>query len=251
MRDQYLELLGVERRAPSLEFLSELQASHLIHVPFENLDVFHRRGVSTDVEVSVEKVIGGRGGWCFELNGAFGWLLREIGFETDYVSCRVLGDDGWGPPLDHCALLVHLDGQRVFVDVGFGDCCIVPVPLESGSFDGVPRSVQCKVSDEGFVITERQLDGSWVDQLWGSLEPLALSAFQKRSEFLQTEPGLGWTKKPFATRATDKRGSRITLRPGILRRREGRGEFVDSPVEADEWSTVLDAHFGLDDTATL
>ena len=100
MKDQYLERLGVERRAPSLEFLSELQASHLIHVPFENLDVFHRRGVSTEAEVSVEKVIGGRGGWCFELNGAFGWLLNEIGFDAEYVSCRVLDDDEWSTLLD-------------------------------------------------------------------------------------------------------------------------------------------------------
>lgn len=248
MRDEYLERLGIglDRRGPSLEYLAELQAAHLINVPFENLDVFHRRGVSTDVGHSLEKILSrGRGGWCFELNGAFGWLLDKVGFEVQYVSCRVFGADGWGPPLDHCALVVQVDGQRLFVDVGFGDCCMLPVPLIDGTHHGVPRPVRCKVDDDGFVIADRQLDGSWVDQLWGSFEPLPLAAFSPRSDFLQTEPGLGWTTKPFAARATDAHGSRITMRPGVLRRRESLGEFVARPVQSDQWSTLLDTHFGL------
>jgi hypothetical protein len=109
--------------------------------------------------------------------------------------------------------------------------------------------VRCDVDNDGFVIADRELDGSWVDQLWGTFEPLALSAFTPRSDFLQTEPGLGWTTRPFATRATGRDGSRITLRPGILRRREACEEFVDNPVEPDRWSALLSAEFGLDDTA--
>jgi N-hydroxyarylamine O-acetyltransferase len=252
MRDEYLERLGVkvDGRSPSPDLLGELQLAHLIRVPFENLDVFHRRGVSTDIEHSLAKILaGGRGGWCFELNGAFGWLLSEVGFEVDYVSCRVHGDDGWGPPLDHCALVVHLEGRRVFVDVGFGDCCIVPIPLERGTHVGLPRTVRCDVDNDGFVIADRQADGSWTDRLWGSFEPLALDAFKPRSDFLQTEPGLGWTTKPFATRATGRDGSRITLRPGVFRRRDACGEFVDNPVEPDQWSALLSAEFGLNDTA--
>ena len=107
-------------------------------MPFENLDVFHRRGVSTDVASSYAKVINrGRGGWCFELNGAFGWLLAELGFEVDRVSCQVWGDDGWGPPLDHLALVVHLGGERWLADVGFGDCCLSPIRLVDGEVDRV------------------------------------------------------------------------------------------------------------------
>ncbi len=253
MRDRYIERLGIQLnyRSPSLGLLEELQAAHLICVPFENLDVFHERGVTTDVESSLSKIVSrGRGGWCFELNGAFGWLLNELGFESDYVSCRVLDDNGWGPPLDHCALVVHLDGRHFFVDVGFGDCCIVPIPLETGDHPGLPRSIRCNVDDDGFVIADQQPDGSWVDQLWGSFEPLALSAFTPRSNYLQTEPGLSWTKNPFATRATATDGSRITIRPAIFRRRESRGEFIDQPVEPEQWSSLLYNNFGLDDSLT-
>ena len=135
MRDGYLDLLGVDvaGRPADLELLRELQVAHLIAVPFDNLDVFHRRGADTDVAGSVAKIVERRrGGWCFELNGAFGWLLRELGFEVTYVSCRVHLDSGWGPELDHCAVVVRLDGEPWFVDVGFGDACMVPVPLAAG-----------------------------------------------------------------------------------------------------------------------
>jgi arylamine N-acetyltransferase len=34
-------------------------------------------------------VIGGRGGFCYELNGLFRWLLRSLGFAVSMVSARV------------------------------------------------------------------------------------------------------------------------------------------------------------------
>jgi N-hydroxyarylamine O-acetyltransferase len=250
LRPRYLGRIGLDAawRKPTLEYLATLQTAHMIAVAFENLDVFHRRGVTTDAVSNVVKIVErGRGGWCFELNGAFGWLLNEVGFHVDYVSCRVFGADAWGPPLDHCALVVQLDSRRWLVDVGFGDNCMVPIPLEDGTHHGIPRPVRCQLDGDGFILAERQLDGVWVDQLWGSFDPLPLSAFTPRSEFLQTEPGLPWTERPFATRATDADGSRVTLRPGVLRRRVGCAEFVDTPVLNEDWPAVLFDNFGLVD----
>ncbi len=250
---KYLNRLGFtgeESRTPDLGWLSELQAAHMIHVPFENLDVFHRRGVTTDLEHSLDKVINRRrGGWCFELNGAFGWLLSELGFETSYVSCRVFGDGAWGPELDHCGLVVQIDDVPTYVDVGFGDNCMVPIPLTEGLHNGVPRQIECKIDEDSFVLSELQLDGTWTESLWGSYAPLPLSAFTPRSHFLQTEPGLSWTEKPFATRATAADGSRVTLRRKVLKQRRQTGEFTDAEVTEDEWTPLLGAHFDMIDTA--
>ena len=70
-----------------LETLEALQRAHLTAVPFENLDVVHRRGVHTDPARSVAKIVDRRrGGWCYELNGAFHALLSSLGFEA-----RLLG----------------------------------------------------------------------------------------------------------------------------------------------------------------
>ena len=247
----YLDRIGLDRiafaaagRPPDLDLLADLQAAHLVAVPFENLDVYRRRGVRTDLAWSLPKIVEGRrGGWCFELNGAFGWLLSELGYSVDSVSCRVFGADGWGPALDHCALVVHLDGERWLVDVGFGDCCMVPVRIVDGEQPAVPRRVRFHVDDDSFVLSELGLDGTWFDSLHGSFEPRRLDDFTPRSDFLQTEPGLAWTEKPFATRATASDGSRVTLRHGLLRLRHGCGPFVDRPVSDDEFPAMLLEHF--------
>ena len=248
--EHYLDRIGALAAGgpPDLDALATLQAAHLVTVPFENLDVYHRRGVSTDVAASYAKVVEGRrGGWCFELNGLFGWLLGRLGYEVDRVSCQVWGPDGWGPPFDHLGLVVHLDSERWLVDVGFGDCCMSPICLTSAETDAVPRPVRCAVDGDGFVTRERQLDGTWVEQLRGSFTPRALADFEPRSRHLQTAPGLAWTEKPFATRALDASGSRVTLRRHVLRTRAGSGEFVDRPVATDEWSALLAEHFDLVD----
>jgi N-hydroxyarylamine O-acetyltransferase len=245
---QYLERIGVapSERSPDASGLRDLQVAHLLTVPFENLDVFNRRGVTTDLAWSLPKVVERRrGGWCFELNGAFGWLLGQLGYEVDYVSCQVFGDDGWGPALDHCALVVHLDGVRWFVDVGFGDCCMVPVRMEDGEHDAVPRRVRFTIDGDSFRLSELALDGTWRDSLQGTFQPRQLIDFTPRSEFLQTEPGLAWTARPFATRATAPDGSRMILRHNVLRVREGCGEFVDSPVDEEQFDALLSQHFGL------
>lgn len=254
---RYLARIGVDahHRAPDLTLLTELQAAHLASVPFENLDVFHRRGVSTDPAVSIAKIVDRRrGGWCFELNGSFAWLLGELGYTATTVSCRVHGDDGWGPDLDHCAVVVDLDGERWFVDVGFGDCCTVPVALRPGEHRGVPRAVAVRhvlapTGGDGFVLAERVGD-EWHDQLHIDPTPRSMDEFEPRSTYLQTEPGQLWTQQPFATRATDALGSRVTLRAGVLRRREGTADPVDTDVAgmADvEWSHLLHEQFGLTD----
>ena len=63
---------------PNLENLRNLQVAHLLHVPFENLDI-HRK-VEIDLEGSYEKIVKrNRGGFCYELNGLFYELLEALG----------------------------------------------------------------------------------------------------------------------------------------------------------------------------
>jgi N-hydroxyarylamine O-acetyltransferase len=249
VRDDYLDRLGIDPAGRPLDrgLLRELQVAHLIAVPFENLHVFHRRGVDTAVTSSVAKILDHRGGWCFELNGAFGWLLRDLGYDATYVACRVHGDDGWGPEFDHCALVVRIDGDPWFVDVGFGDACMVPVPLVAGDHDGVPRPVRVRTDGTAVVLAELGSDGLWADRLHIDPAPRTMDEFEPRSTYLQTEPGLMWTEKPFATRATAADGSRVTLRNGVLRVRTGAEEPVDVTVDEADWSRLLRDHLGITD----
>jgi N-hydroxyarylamine O-acetyltransferase len=249
--DRYLQRIGVSPQTgpPTLELLAALQLAHLSHVPFENLHVYHARGVRTDVDWSYPKIVEQRrGGWCFEVNGCFGALLRAVGFELDYISCQVWNQGEWGPPLDHLGLLVHLDGERCFVDVGFGDNCLVPLPIGDGEYPAAPRRARIELDDDAFVLTELMPEEGWLPQMRGTFEPRELADFTPRSEYLKTAPDLGWSTKPFATRALDGEGSRVTLRRDLLRVRTGSGSYIDTTVAEEEWSDLLTEHFQLSDT---
>ena len=61
------------------------------------------------------------GGWCFQLNGLFHWLLTELGFKVVMTGSSTKTDEGeWRNAMDHMALIARIDGKSYLVDVGFG-----------------------------------------------------------------------------------------------------------------------------------
>src|SRR5262245_17536106 len=76
---------------PDFDTLRRVHLAHQLAVPFENLDVQLKRPLTTAVEASFEKIVARRrGGWCYEMNGLFGWALREIGFDVQRVGAGVM-----------------------------------------------------------------------------------------------------------------------------------------------------------------
>src|SRR5712671_3170173 len=105
--------------APDNETLRLLHLAHLRTVPFENLSIHTNDAIVLDDDALFEKiVVRRRGGFCYELNGLFAALLRELGFEVELVSAQVARTDGgFSPDFDHMALLVVRD-ERWLADVG-------------------------------------------------------------------------------------------------------------------------------------
>lgn len=135
--EAYFERIGLEphmREKPDSKFLRNLQFAHCTTVPYENLDII--RGTPTSLEPGAlfEKIVSRRmGGLCFELNGAFGALLRELGYEVTDVAARFLRDETTIPMRRHRVLLVQTEGGRMVCDVGIGQSCPrEPVKLEEG-----------------------------------------------------------------------------------------------------------------------
>ena len=61
------------------------------------------------------------GGWCFQLNGLFHWLLTELGFKVVMTGSSTKTDEGeWRNAKDHMALIARIAGKSYLVDVGFG-----------------------------------------------------------------------------------------------------------------------------------
>ncbi len=125
---------------PGAAALRSLQLAHLYAVPFENLDIHLGRPLSLELPALYDKIVTRRrGGFCYELNGLFAWLLQSLGFTVSLLSARVANADGtYGPEFDHLALLVEgaagsrPAGERWLADVGFGDGFLEPLRLEPG-----------------------------------------------------------------------------------------------------------------------
>ncbi len=227
-----------------VETLEALQRAHLTAVPFENLHVFARRGVATSTDWSVEKIVGGgRGGWCFELNGAFSALLSALGFGVTRLAATVLLDDVVSAEPSHLVLEVGLD-RPYLVDVGFGDSFIRPIPLDDpGPHDaGTGRYV---VAAENGVTTlsERTPEGD-APQYRFARTGVEMASFDAASHRLQTEPGLQWTAAPFATRLLEGGPDRVTLLHDRIKFRHD-GVWTERPVAAEHWDAVLLEWFGM------
>ena len=68
------------------------------------------------------------GGWCFQLNGLFHWLLTELGFNVTMTGSSTRTDKGeWGNIKDHMALIAKIDGKSYLIDVGFGQYRVLRV----------------------------------------------------------------------------------------------------------------------------
>lgn len=131
----YLERL--DYRGPinvSAETLRALHVAHLLTVPFENLDIHLGRPIVLDEKALFAKIVRQRrGGFCYELNGMFAWLLRQLGFEVETLQAGVaLEGGGVGPDFDHMTLHVRLD-EEWLADIGFGDSFLEPILIDEHS----------------------------------------------------------------------------------------------------------------------
>ena len=231
--------------APSPETLRALHLAHLYTVPFENLDISLGRKIVCDEERFFHKIVVlRRGGFCYELNGAFAALLRELGFRVTLLSGRVAGEDGSASPeFDHLALRVDLD-EPWLADVGFGDSFLEPLRLNP-EIEQEQGGRQFRIVAVGEVmIVQRQLaGGNWKSQYRFTLTPHGLGDFAPRCQFQQTSPDSHFTRQRICTLPT--RGGRITLSDLRLIRTTGDVREERMLQSEDEWRAMLVEHFGV------
>ncbi|MDQ3248588.1 MAG: arylamine N-acetyltransferase, partial [Chloroflexota bacterium] len=189
--------------APGYAYLAKLQVAHLLTVPFENLSVRHGERIVLDERLLVQKiVVRGRGGFCYELNGSFGWLLRQLGFAVTRVSARVYNasQQEFGPEFDHMALLVHLD-QTYLVDVGFGDSVRQPLALPYGvaqDVSGCYRILPVEQAQDDYRL-QKWTDGIWQDQYAFTTVAHELAAYTDLCDYHQSSPHSPFTGRTVCT----------------------------------------------------
>jgi amide synthase len=123
---QYLAAIGYEGPLdPGLRTLRGLQECHVRAVPYHSRpdDTAFLTGAELDVDQAFQHSIVGRaGGSCYELNEPFLQLLEQLGFTAHRLSASTrLPNGGFGPEIEHLAVLVDLDGEQWLADVGYSE----------------------------------------------------------------------------------------------------------------------------------
>jgi N-hydroxyarylamine O-acetyltransferase len=250
--DALLGRIGLsEAPAPTPAGLATLHRAYVTSIPYEALAVQLEEFEPLDLEAIQRRILGGRGGYCFELNGLLAWMLEELGFAVQrreaVVGARAAaGEDA--KPTNHLALIVTLDGAPWLADAGLGEGPLEPLPLTAGRHAGPAASPL-------HWTLEPEDDVWWVAQHpWGSVRtfhvtaaPVGLDAFQPHHRRLSTDPGSSFVQTLVVQRPLEDRI--VTLRSRTLsvdgpRRRERR-----VLADADAFATTLRDVFALDPDA--
>ncbi len=240
--DLLLARIGLPDRPPATrDGLRAVHRAYVGRMPYETLTIHLGEHVPIDLDHLQERVLeGGRGGYCFELNGLLAWLLEELGFEVERRRARVAAR-GAGGPTNHLALVVRVPGENGawLADAGLGEGWTDPLPLEQGTHGSLGWRL------------EREPGAWWVEQhAWGSFPGITiddgvvgLEAFAEHHVRLQTDP-----ESPFLGALVVQRASAdrvVTLRARTL---TARGpEVEESRILADraEFERTLLAEFGI------
>jgi N-hydroxyarylamine O-acetyltransferase len=237
---------------PSASLLRSLHRAHLFNVPFENLDIHLGRKIICDETRILHKIVNEhRGGFCYELNGAFAALLRALGFRVTLLSARVAREDGsCGPEFDHLTLRVDLE-EPWLADVGFGEGFLEPLRLGSGMEQAQSGRVYRLTSrpTSGLPSTysefglEVMLEGNWKSEYAFSLQPRQFSEFAGMCHHHQTSPESHFTRQRICSLATPD--GRVTLSDDKLTETHC-GSRQETLLSGDqEWRSKLSELFGV------
>jgi N-hydroxyarylamine O-acetyltransferase len=244
--DAYLQRLNYSgSREPTAETLRGLQVAHLFTVPFENLSIHANEPIMLEDEALFNKIVERRrGGFCYEANGLFAALLRQLGFAVTMLSAEVANKDGsFSQPFDHMCLLVRLE-ENWLVDVGFGDSFVEPLRLQESIEQIQGRLAYRLVADEDYLVLLRRAEEGWKPQYRFTLQGYQFADYEEMCRYHQTSPESHFTQGRLCSRATEQ--GRLTLSEMRFITTSSAGERNERTLlTEEEYNQVLREQFGI------
>jgi N-hydroxyarylamine O-acetyltransferase len=253
LQERYLRRLGLSIEAPSLDALQRLHRRHVERVPYETMWIHSGEtwGINP-VESAMRIAVKGRGGYCYHLNGAFGALLRSLGYEVaDHVG-GVHGPEGPSPAAmgNHLVLTVsnlptvENPSGVWYVDTGLGDALYEALPLVAATYVQEPWRVVLDSRGDGEWHLSHDPMGGFVGMSWTIAEASA-GNFTSQHEWLSTSPSSGFVQ---VAMAQHRDSSGVDVIRGLVPIRVGRGANTGEPLtNRDDWfallADVFDLHF--------
>ena len=243
----FLHRLGLaEAEPPSVAALTRLHQGFAERVPYETVDIQLGRVTSLDPLDSVARVLAGRGGYCFHLNGAFAELLHALGYHVTRHPGGVQMTADAEPTISrsHLALTVRdlPDSDDVWlVDAGLGDGLHSPLPLRAGVHRQGPFAFELGPSTAAAGAWRLGHDGRGsFHAMHFAPDEVGLDHFADRHVHLSTSPESGFVRT-FGVLRSDGRGWDV-LRALTLSRVEETTTRTVLDDRADWFAALADVY---------
>lgn len=243
--EQYLRLLGVTRKKPSSEALSELIFAHLTRVPFENISKLYRwKRQGLAALPTLQDFLDGIeqhhfGGTCYTNNFHFYTLLAALEYEVKLCAADMATPDV------HMASVVRVGGHDYLVDTGYAAPFLAPLPLD------LQNDYVLHLGRDRYVLKPK-------DEFGQSRLELYRDGILKHGYLLKPKPR---TIEDFQTVIADSFGPNATFLNSILMARFWRGssvvihnftmteswgrEWSQRSLRREEVATTIYNHFGI------
>lgn len=197
---RFFQRIGMDSRTiieKNVRFLGTVQTSCVLHIAYENLDILANKPLDLSAEALYEKIVlGGRGGYCFELNGLLAHMLREMGFTVSERFARFLRGEKEIPMRRHRIVVVHLEDGDYLCDIGVGQIAPrLPLKIEENTIQMQNNETYrfAKHSRHGWVLWEMH-NGAWREYLCFTNDAAFDVDFWQPSFFCEKHPDSPFNK---------------------------------------------------------
>jgi len=224
----FMNRIEIEKSDLSDEFLQSIVSGIFEHIPFQNISMLTNQWIRPSKEMIKADMLSGMGGLCTVRNPFLHEFLRALGFEVRFVSSTMK------EPNCHISLIVKIDDDNWWIDVGNGFPYIEPIKLGDDSVkSNWFMSYKLVYNDQRYHVYHRLNGKEWELNHHFSPKGVEYSTFDRMHELHYSVPGWG----PFLT---GLRVNRFWKNGGVMIRDERasspNGEStLDSVIKLESW----------------
>ena len=246
----YLERIAYTGiKEPSLETLKKLHYLHPITFPFEDTQSFQSLPVNLDIQSLYRKMITQhRGGYCYEQNHLFKFILEHLGFDVKGYGARVVWKQPFKAitPKSHMFLIVSIGTRRFLADVGFGVMQMTaPIEFIPEKIQETPHGIYkiIRIQTDEFLL-QIKYENSWQPMYKFRLIEQYEIDYVMANWYISTHPDSKFVQNLVAVKLLSDR--RITLHNQIMNSYFYTGKKVERRLtSADEIIQTLEKEFDI------
>jgi N-hydroxyarylamine O-acetyltransferase len=247
----YLQRIGIAPNSiimPDFATLKRLILQHLLHIPFENIDIIYKQPISLELDDIFQKIVSNnRGGYCYECNFLFYNLLKILGYNCHLISASAVHAHTIGQPFDHLALVVVIEEKEWLVDVGYGLFSATPLLIQDGYVaEDMKYSVKLfgELYNAKYWTANRITDNNAINPVYHfCVQPYTIEDFFEMHNFHQTSPLSKFTSNIICSKMTEY--GRISIVGNRMIATNGSQKNIVHLYDESQLFAALKTHFNI------